>query len=233
MVLGCAGLAWIVATTEMPPEEQTAAAVVESTEVIDVFEAATDTPTEGIAAGEPTDAPTSTPTEIPTDVPPDEPTVTPTTKPTEEPTETPTDDPAETPAPRGLGRKKSAISAFEGLGFRGFESPLADGTPRWLGQRARDSASVMIIGPDNAIQEISVLIVASAEAGALIAEAGALSDAFLIDYAPGSNAWFQTVLDSYKGADLDERQTFDDRSVHVMIMTANGGAMAIVTVAQE
>lgn len=126
-----------------------------------------------------------------------------------------------------LGTRDQVVEWFTGRGFSGEENTLADGTPRWLGQRASDSASGEVIGPDEAIDRVSMIVAvtdASAEA------AGQEMGVFLQEFAPESVSWVSDTLSGFSGTDLDEEKRFGDRTVHVQTISASDGNLVVVTV---
>jgi hypothetical protein len=144
--------------------------------------------------------------------------------PTLSPTPSPT--PSPSPSPANLGTREAIVSAFEAFGFTGEDSPLADGRPRWLGQRASDGAVVEAIGPPDAITDVSLSVAASADAGTL-------AGIFLGTYAPGSIPFFQEVLDAAALEDQDQSRTIAGRTVRVQTLRVSDGALIVLSISAD
>jgi hypothetical protein len=132
-----------------------------------------------------------------------------------------------------LGPKDDAVAWFTDRGFTGEESPLADGTPRWLGDNnaAGGSASGEVIGPEEAVTQVTYVATVSTVNAP---EAGADMGDFLDKFAPGSRSWFADTLTSYtSGSELDEQEHFGDRTVHVQTLTASDGVLVVTTVEHD
>jgi hypothetical protein len=133
------------------------------------------------------------------------------------------------PAASGLGTRSAIVAYLESLGFTGSESPLADGRSRWLGRRTSDSATAEVIGPANAIDNVSLTVATDAEGAE---SAGTLVGGWLDRYAPvGGRDFFASAFDKYDGsADLDESRDLGDRLLHIQTLTATDGVIVIVTI---
>src|SRR3712207_2835717 len=92
--------------------------------------------------------------------------------------------PAHTPA--RLGSRSDAIAWFTSQGFTGHESPLNDGTPRWLGNGPQNSVGE-VQGPGNTATKVSLIVAASGETGTLTGN-------FIARYAPGGTTFLNDVI---------------------------------------
>lgn len=130
-----------------------------------------------------------------------------------------------TPTPStsgGLGATADVVATFQGLGFTGAYGTLNNGQRHWVGQRASDQFSIEIIGaPD--VTQISTIVVVGSEGGTFVST-------FLNTYAPGTTSYYQQVVGSYAGIDLDQSRVFGNRMVRVQTITASDGVLATVTV---
>ena len=138
------------------------------------------------------------------------------------PTSAPDVTEAPTPAPSiDSWSRDTAVTLMEAEGFSGEESPLLDGTPRWLG---RDSSSSMaeVIGSDRA-STVSLTVQANEANGEMIGR-------MLNTWCPSGTDWVVSTIGGYSGTDLDEAETFSDCSVHVQTMAASDGALVIVSI---
>lgn len=117
--------------------------------------------------------------------------------------------------------RDAAVSVMEGQGFSGNESPLADGTPRWLG---KDSSSNMAeaIGKDQ-LSSVSLTVIANAANGELLGR-------FVNTWCVPGMSWVRTTIGGYGGVDLDESKSFSGCSVHLQTLTASDGALVIVSI---
>ncbi len=131
--------------------------------------------------------------------------------------------------PTALGAKTDVVTYLEGLGFDGSESPLSDGTPRWLGHRSSDSANAEAIGPSNAIDRVSITVGTGVDDANA---AGAFIGSWVDHFAPsGGRAALSSMLDDYGGTtDIDESRHIGDRSIHVQTLTAVDGVIVVVTI---
>lgn len=125
-----------------------------------------------------------------------------------------------------LWTRSRILDLFASEGFVGEDSPLIDGTPRWLG-RGPSAEILEVTGAPNAIQSVTLTQVAGEEAGALAGQ-------FLNTFA-GTEArlWFSSELRSYAGVDLDTSQSFGDVTVRLQTLSASDGALVLVTVERD
>lgn len=129
--------------------------------------------------------------------------------------------PVTTPVPQagGLVTRAEAISQIQSTGFTGQQSNLNDGRERWLG-RNHDGAIIELIGPPEALTQVTLSIEASAESGEL-------AGAFLNTFAPGSRPFFSDVMDdAVADGDQDQQQRIGERMVPL-------GDEALVTISVE
>lgn len=128
-----------------------------------------------------------------------------------------------TPAPAagGLGSRSDVTSWFTGQGFTGSESPLADGTPRWLAN-GPNSAIGEVTG-DPAVSKVSLVVAASGESGTL-------SGNFLSHFAPGSTSFLADVIQAAKTADQDQSRVFNGRTVEIQTLNVSGGYLVTMSV---
>ncbi len=140
--------------------------------------------------------------------------------------------PTATKPSAALGDRESAVAYFEGLGFSGGENTLTDGTPRWLGRRSSDSASVEAIGPATAITRVSITMVwREGRTEAVSADLGDFADHF----APtGGRAFLAGAFSKYDGTtDVDEQARLGDRLISLTSLTATDGAIFLVQVSTD
>jgi hypothetical protein len=117
--------------------------------------------------------------------------------------------------------RDTAVSLMQGQGFSGRESPLADGTPRWL---ASDGSSNMFeaIGKDQ-LSSVSLTTIASTGNGELLGR-------FMNTWCQPGRSWVATTIGSYAGVDLDESKSFSGCSAHLQTITASDGAIVVVSI---
>ena len=90
------------------------------------------------------------------------------------------------PTPVTLGSRAGAIIWFEANGFTGKESPLADGTPRWLANGPLNSLGE-VQGPGDTVTSLSLV-------APITSDSAQLTGVFLNEFAPGSRDFLSTVL---------------------------------------
>jgi len=114
---------------------------------------------------------------------------------------------------------------MQDLGFDGKESPLLDGTPRWLG---KDSASNIaeVIGKDK-VSTVSMTVAADT---AHAQESGARLGLFVGTWCPSATSWVTQTLGSYSGTDIDKTKSFYGCSVQMQTLTVSDGALVIVSI---
>ena len=92
----------------------------------------------------------------------------------------------------------------------------------WVGQRPSHPFLVEIVG-DPTVTQITATVAAGSAGGTFVGQ-------LLSTYAPGTIGYFQDVMNSYAGTDLDQSRSFGDREVRIQTVTAVDGALVIVTV---
>src|SRR4051794_14986278 len=95
--------------------------------------------------------------------------------------------------------RDQAVGVFEAQGLTGSESPLADGTPRWLGRAGSSSAEV--IGAAGAVKAVSLTTIVDGAGGKLM---GTTLGAFL----PDSPQWVTDQLTAHQGVNIDTSREF-------------------------
>lgn len=128
--------------------------------------------------------------------------------------------------PQGLGSLADFRSDFERLGFVGRSSPLNDGRPRWLANRASDGAIAEAIGPPGALTSVSLTVGTGHDPEAT----GALLSAFMLSYAPAGKPFLLDTIDRAKVADQDRTQVVGGRTIHVQTLAATDGALITVSI---
>ena len=124
------------------------------------------------------------------------------------------------PTSAGLGSRAAAIIWFEANGFTGKESPLSDGTPRWLGNGPLNSLGEVQGQPDT-VSQLSLIAPISADSAQL-------TGAFLNEFAPGSRDFLSTVLSSTQtSGPQDQTQRIGDRLVRVQTADIGSGTYEV------
>ena len=120
----------------------------------------------------------------------------------------------------GLGSRATAISFFTSNGFTGSESPLSDGTPRWLGNGPNRSVGE-VQGPRDTTTKVSLIVAASSETGTL-------SGTFLGHFAPGSSEFLSEVIDATRSSgSQDQSRVISGRTVRIQTIDAGDGSYLV------
>lgn len=117
--------------------------------------------------------------------------------------------------------RDTAVSLMQGEGFSGRESPLADGTPRWLASDGSSNA-FEAIGKDQ-LSSVSLTTIATTGNGELLGR-------FMNTWCEPGRSWVATTIGSYEGVDLDESKAFSGCSAHLQTLTASDGAIVVVSI---
>ncbi len=125
------------------------------------------------------------------------------------------------PAVGDLGTLADFQALVQPLGFTGADSPLPDGTPRWVATSATDGATAEAIGPQDALSQVTyaVTIPTAADSSSQLSNLVM----FLTKYSLASEFYVIAAIGTAANQDQDQTQTFDNRSVHVTAAQAPGG----------
>lgn len=136
--------------------------------------------------------------------------------------------PADSPeATSGLGvTRKEVIDLFEKpeIGFTFQEAEPVDGLPKMLGISPEGLAVLAVIGNPNDISRLTLSIMVVSDDSNAVARNGAYALGLLSVYAPGSEQWFTSQLDSLVDitSDVELSTTVGDRLVSLCTVRTTG-----------
>jgi hypothetical protein len=117
--------------------------------------------------------------------------------------------------------RDSALAIFEGLGYWGGEAPLTDGTPRWLAINDKGGIAEVVGAPR--VREVSLAVVASTDTASDMGS-------FVASWLPAAAEWLSETMDSYDGTDLNDEETYADRSIGVQTITVGDSVLVTLTI---
>lgn len=121
--------------------------------------------------------------------------------------------------------RSSAVAFFTSRGFTGGESPLANGTARWLGSRP-DGANGEVIGQAPNASQVTLTVMASLPSNELVFP-------FVQNFAPGGSDFFLSVIDDARttGSDQNRSTRLGGRTLRVQATGTGDDYLIVVSVA--
>ena len=114
-------------------------------------------------------------------------------------------------------------------GFIGKVSSLADGTPRWLANRASDQAIFEAVGQPASIESVSLVLPVTADNASPM---GVLVGRALGVWLPEAADWLAVEIGDIVDQGGDVSKTFPHGSVRVQSVVVSDGALVTVTVSR-
>jgi hypothetical protein len=136
--------------------------------------------------------------------------------------------PASPAAGGNLGTLADFQALFQPLGFTGADSPLPDGTPRWVATDAKDAAMAEAIGPADGLTKVryTVTVPQSADSSSQLVNLVT----FLSQYSLAGEYYVIGAISMAPVQAQDETQTFDNRTVHVTAAQGANGTDVLVEI---
>src|SRR4051812_23385624 len=129
---------------------------------------------------------------------------------------------SEAPAVGGnVGTLADFQALLQPLGFTGADSPLPDGTPRWVATAATDGATAEAIGPADALTQVTYAVTVPLTGDSSTQFTNLVT--FLTKYSLAGEVFVVTALGMAPLQAQDLTDTFDNRTVHVTAAQGTGG----------
>ena len=125
------------------------------------------------------------------------------------------------PAAGNLGTLADFQALLQPLGFTGANSPLPDGTPRWVATAATDGAAAEAIGPADGLTQVTYAVKIPTTADSSTQFGNLVT--FLTGYSLAGEVFVITAVGMAAIQDQDQTQTFDNRTIHVTTTKAADG----------